>query len=124
MVPSISAYSKSGTSEMCSNIRSNTPARAQRRNRWKTLFHLPNAAGRSRQGDPVRTRHSTASRNSRLSLPVAPGSDALPGSTGATFSHTASLTTNRSRSSIPKPPPMRSLKHGQPAAGILNVNGP
>src|SRR4051795_12385872 len=31
---------------------------------------------------PVRTRHSTASRSSRLSLAVAPGSEALPGSSG------------------------------------------
>ena len=96
MVPSIRAYSKSGSSDTRSKRRSNTPARTQRRNRWNTLFQLPNPLGRSRQGDPVRTRHSTASRNSRLFLPVAPGSVALPGSNAATFAQTASLTTNRS----------------------------
>src|ERR687885_217486 len=96
MVPSIRAYSKSGSSDTRSKRRSNTPARTQRRNRWKTLFQRPNSFGRSRQGTPVRTRHSTASRNSRLSLPVTPGSVALPGSSGATFAQTASLTTNRS----------------------------
>ena len=29
----------------------------------KTLFHSPNRSGRSRHGAPVRTTHSTASRN-------------------------------------------------------------
>src|SRR3954466_7927722 len=101
MVPSIRAYSKSGSSDRQAKMRSNTPPFTQRRKRWKTLFHLPKAPGRSRQGAPVRTRHSTASRNSRLSLAVAPGSDALPGSSGAIFFHAVSLTTNRSRSSMP-----------------------
>ena len=95
MVPSIRAYSKSGSSDTRPKRRSKTPARTQRRNRWNTLFQRPNPLGRSRQGDPVRTRHSTASRNSRLSLPVAPGSVALPGSSEATLAQTASLTTNR-----------------------------
>src|SRR5215212_628852 len=96
MVPSIRAYSKSGSSDRQAKMRSNTPLFTQRRKRWKTLFQWPKAPGRSRQGAPVRTRHSTASRNSRLSLAVAPGSDALPGNSGATFSQAASSTTNRS----------------------------
>src|SRR3712207_3116328 len=98
MVPSTRAYSKSGSPDRHAKTRSNTPPSTQRRTRWKTLFHLPKAPGRSRQGAPVRTRRSTASRNSRLSFPVAPGSVGLPGSSGATFSHAASPTTNRSRS--------------------------
>src|SRR5690349_19873994 len=96
MVPSIRAYSKSGSSDTRPKRRSKTPALTQRRKRWNTLFQLPNPLVKSRQGDPVRTRHSTASRNSRLSLPVAPGSVALPGSSEATLAQTASLTTNRS----------------------------
>src|ERR687893_1410651 len=103
MVPSTRAYSKSGSPDRRWKTRSNTPSFTQRRNRWKTLFHLPKAPGRSRQGTPVRTRHSTASRNSRLSFPVAPGSVGLPGSSGATFSQAASPTTNRSRSSMHRP---------------------
>src|SRR3712207_4987409 len=103
MVPSTMAYSKSGSPDRQAKTRSDTPPFTQRRKRWKTLFHLPKAPGRSRQGTPVRTRHSTASRNSRLSLPVAPGSVGLPGSSGATFSQAASSTTNRSRSSMPRP---------------------
>src|SRR5215212_922848 len=95
MVPSTRAYSKYGSPDRKAKTRTNTPPFAQRRKRWKTLFHLPKAPGRSRQGTPVRTRHSTASRNSRLSFPVAPGSDALPGSSGATFSQAVSPTTNR-----------------------------
>src|SRR5918997_2386806 len=110
MVPSIRAYSKSGSADTRSKRRSKTPARTQRRNRWNTLFHLPNPLGRSRHGDPVRTRHSTASRNSRLSLAVTPLSDALPGNSDATFSQTASLTTNRSRSTPISTPPKRRLE--------------
>src|ERR687897_2512535 len=102
MVPSTRAYSKSGSPDRQAKTRSNTPPSTQRQKRWKTLFHLPKAPGRPRQGDPVRTRHSTASRNSRLSLPVAPGSVALPGSSAAIFAQTASPTTNRSRSSMPR----------------------
>src|SRR5215213_8552185 len=105
MVPSTRAYSKSGSPDRRSKSRSNTPARAQRRKRCKTLFQRPNAVGRSRHGRPVRTRHSTASRNSRLSFAVTPLSDALPGNSGATFSQTASLTTNRSRSTPAPTPP-------------------
>src|SRR5215218_7823111 len=103
MVPSTRAYSKSGSPDRQAKTRSNTPPFTHRRKRWKTLFHLPKAPGRSRQGTPVRTRHSTASRNSRLSFPVAPGSVGLPGSSGATFSQAVSPTTKRSRSSMPSP---------------------
>src|SRR5215217_7368404 len=124
MVPSTRAYSKSGSSDRHAKTRSKTPPLTQRRNRWKTLFQLPNPLGRSRQGTPVRTRHSTASRNSRLSLAVAPGSDALPGSSGAIFSQTASPTMNRDLSSIAPTPPKRRLKHDPSAGGILNVNRP
>src|SRR5829696_7002057 len=122
MVPSIRAYSKSGSPDRHAKTRSNTPPFTQRRKRWKTLFHLPKAPGRSRQGTPVRTRHSTASRNSRLSFPVAPGSVGLPGSSGATFSQAVSPTTNRVRFSTPRPPPKRSLDHGWRAVGNPNVN--
>src|SRR3954469_10817902 len=118
MVPSIRAYSKSGSSDRHAKTRSNTRPFTQRRNRWKTLFQRPKSPGRSRHGAPVRTRHSTASRNSRLSLAVAPGSDALPGNRGATFSQAASPTTNRTFSSIAPTPPKRSLNHGRSVGGI------
>jgi hypothetical protein len=71
--------------------RSNTPLQAQRRNRRKTVFQHPNASGRSRHGTPVRTSHSTASTNRRLSVPDRPGSPAFPGSSGSIRSHWASL---------------------------------
>src|SRR5215207_1988402 len=124
MVPSIRVYSKSGSSDRHAKMRSNTPPFTQRRKRWKTLFQWPKAPGRSRQGAPVRTRHSTASRNSRLSLAVAPGSDALPGNSGATFSQAASPTTNRAFSSIALTPPKRRLNHSRSAGGIPNVDRP
>src|SRR3982750_3424915 len=124
MVPSTRAYSKSGSSDRPSKTRAKTPPFTQRRKRWKTLFQWPKSLGRSRQGTPVRTRHSTASRNSRLSLAVAPGSEALPGNSGAIFSQTASPPMNRDVSSIAPTPPKRRLKHDPPAGGILNVNRP
>jgi hypothetical protein len=55
---------------------------------------LPNAFGRSRHGNPVRTRHKTASRNNRLSLPVAPLSPGLPGKSGLNRPQTSSEITN------------------------------
>ena len=61
-MPSIIAYSMSGSPETWSKRRSNTPSRAQRRNRLKLLFQLPNSEGRSRHGEPVRTRRNTASK--------------------------------------------------------------
>ena len=76
------------------------------------------------QGAPARTRHSTASRNSRLSSPVPPGSVGLPGSSGATFSQAVSPTTNRFRSSTPRPPPVRSLNHERRAVRTPTVNRP
>src|SRR3954454_4484416 len=118
MVPSIRAYSKSGSSDRHPKIRSKMPPFTQRRNRWKTLFQRPKAPGSPPRGAPAPPRHSTASRNSRLSLAVAPGSDALPGNRGATFSQAASPTTNRPCSSIAPTPPKRSLNHGRSVGGI------
>ncbi len=91
MVPSTRAYSKSGSPDSAVKMLSNTPLQAQRRNRRKTVFQRPNASGRSRHGTPVRTSHSTASRNKRLSVPDRPGSPALPGSSGSIRFHWASL---------------------------------
>ena len=91
MVPSMIAYSKSGSADKLAKIRSKVPFKAHRRKRWKTEFQLPNAAGRSRHGDPVRAIHSTASRNSRLFSPDRPGSPGLPAHSGATRSHCPSL---------------------------------
>lgn len=59
MVESTIRYSKSGSSDMASKMRHHTPLRLHRLKRRKTLFQSPNASGRSRQGDPVRTIHST-----------------------------------------------------------------
>jgi hypothetical protein len=47
------------------------------------VLQLPNRSGRSRHGLPVRAIHSTASRNSRLSLPLRPGSVGLPRQCGS-----------------------------------------
>ena len=70
----------SGSPDTASKSRSNTPSRAQRRNRRKALFQLPNPDGRSRHGKPARTRHNTTFRNSRVPAAVTPRSVALPGS--------------------------------------------
>src|SRR5205085_7361757 len=61
-----------------------------------TLFQFPNKGGRSRHGLPVRTIHSTASTNRRLSLPLRPGSPGLPRQRGSIFAHWASVSTKRS----------------------------
>jgi hypothetical protein len=39
----------------------------------KTVFHLPNSSGKSRQGLFVRAIHKTAFMKSQQSLPVRPG---------------------------------------------------
>src|SRR5208283_1589820 len=115
MVASTMAYSISGSSETASNSRFQTPAFTQSRKRVYTLFQWPNVGGRSRQGLPVRAIHNTASTNSRLFLPLRPGSPGLPRHSGSIFAHRASVKTNRS---IP------SLNHSQARMRILNPNRP
>ena len=82
-----------------------------------TLFQRPNPCGRSRQGEPVRMRHSTASRNSRLSAPERPGSPALPGSNDATRSHCSSFRIKRFKTDLP----FAVLNQISNAAGIPEV---
>src|ERR1700752_1212801 len=115
MVASTMAYSMSGSSETASNNRFQTSAFTPSRKRVNTLFQWPNEGGRSRQGLPVRAIHSTASTNSRLSLPRRPGSPGLPRQSGSIFAHWASVKTNRS---------IRSLNHTQARMRILNPNRP
>ena len=52
MVESTIKYSKSGSSDIASKIRHQTPLRLQRLKRRNTLFQSPNASGRSRQESP------------------------------------------------------------------------
>src|SRR5665811_33998 len=96
MVESIIRYSKSGSSDIASNIRYQTPLMLHRLKRRNTLFQSPNASGRSRQGEPVRTIQSTPSTNIRLSRPVEPFWSGRPIISGAIRSHAASLKTKRS----------------------------
>src|SRR3954451_18217413 len=105
MVASTMAYSISGSSEAASKSRLKTSAFTQSRYRLKTVFQRPNAAGKSRQGLPVRAIHNTASTNRRLSAPLRPGSDFFPRQCGSIFAHWVSVSTNRS---------IASLKHGFP----------
>src|SRR5271166_4691955 len=56
IVPSIMAYSKSGSPDNALNRISKTPFTAQRRKRRKIEFHRPNSGCRSRQGEPVRSK--------------------------------------------------------------------
>ena len=80
MVPSTNTYSKSASADSSRKTFSKTSLSAQRRKRRNTEFHSPNSAGRSRHGAPVRAIQRTASRKSRLSLAVRPGSLSFPGS--------------------------------------------
>ncbi|MGY3387447.1 transposase InsO family protein [Bradyrhizobium sp. USDA 3311] len=87
---------KSGSSASASNMRSQTPLALHRLKRRNTLFHSPNASGRSRQGEPVRTIHNTPSTNMRLSRPVEPRWSGRPMIKQEIRSHCASLRTSRS----------------------------
>ena len=69
MVASTVTYSMSGSSDIASKMRHQTPLRLHRRN---ALFRSPNTSGRSRQGEPVRMIHGTPSTNIKLSHPVEP----------------------------------------------------
>jgi hypothetical protein len=118
IVPSIIAYSKSGSPDKLLKIVSNTPFCAQRRKRLKVEFQHPNSGCKSRQGDPVRAIHKIASRKSRLFAPLRPGSPGFPGRTGATRSHCASFKTVRSKVALH----LRALNQNPRVKGILNVN--
>src|SRR6202022_960982 len=72
MVESTIRYSKSGSPDIASKMRHQTPLRLHRLKRRKTRFQPPGGSGRARQGEPVRTIHSTPSTNIRLSRPVEP----------------------------------------------------
>src|ERR1700727_2506801 len=95
MVESTIRYSKSGSSDIASKIRHQTPLMLHRLKRRNTLFQSPNASGRSRQGEPVRTIHSTPSTNIRLSRPAEPFWSGRPMISGAIRFHAASLKTSR-----------------------------
>src|SRR3954454_8683217 len=97
MVPSMITYSKSASSDNTAKICSKTPRLVHLRNRLKTEFHWPKDSGRSRQGAPTRTIHSTASRKRRLSAADCPGSPTFPGRRGSTRSHCSSRKTIRSK---------------------------
>ena len=55
------------------------------------LCQLPSSGGKSRQGEPVRAIHRTASINLRLSVAVTPLSLALPGNIASILAHLALL---------------------------------
>jgi hypothetical protein len=124
MVPSMIAYSKSGSSDKLVKRLSKTPFCAHRRKRRKTEFQRPNFSCRSRQGAPVRAIHKTASRNSRLSAADRPGAPGLPGSSGAIRCHCTSLKTFRSKADLH----FSALNQISPLKGIpldhMNVHRP
>ena len=66
------------TSLEAPSTRANTPLSRRSARRRQTELPLPNPSGRSRRGLLVRTIHNTASRTSRPSGPVRPGSLLLP----------------------------------------------
>lgn len=71
------------------------PLRDHRLKRVNTLFHLPNADGRSRQGAPVRKIQSTASTKRRLSSPARPLSPSLPETRFNIRDHCTSVSSRR-----------------------------
>lgn len=114
-------YSKSASSDTAAKMRSHTPLVAQRLNRRKALFQRPKASGRSRQGAPVRTIHSTPSTNMRLSRPVKPGPPGRPETKPETRAHCSSVNTRRSivaKAALRK----AALNHSGAQNGILSVH--
>ena len=91
MVESMITYSKSGSLAKALKRLAHTPFFDHRGKRRQTLFQLPNAGGKSRQGAPVRAIHKTASMNRRSSRPVAPQSPFLPGIRSLMYSHYRSV---------------------------------
>ena len=90
-VASIINHSKSGSSITTDNKRSHTPLSRQRLNRRCTFKPSPYAGGRSRHGAPVRSIHTTALMNFRLSLATPPQSPGFPGKWGASISQAWSV---------------------------------
>ena len=123
MVASTMAYSRSGSSATASNKRGQTSAFTQSRKRAKTLFQCPNEGGRSRHGLPVRTIHSTASTNRRLSLPLRPGSPGLPSQSGSIFAHWASVKTKRSIQRLNHSQAWMRIPESQQAVAMRGVMG-
>ncbi len=91
IVPSMIIDSKSGSSARAVKMRSHTPALAQRRKRFHTLFQFPKNGDRSRHGVPVRAIQTIASTNSRLSSPDRPGSPGFPGTRSSMRLHCSSV---------------------------------
>jgi hypothetical protein len=89
-VLSISNDSKSRSFLTAWITRCHTLFLPQRENRVYVPCQLPNAGSTPRHGLPVRAIHGTASTNSRLSLPLAPGSPASPDSKSRIRSHGSS----------------------------------
>src|SRR3954470_3752722 len=117
MVESTIRYSKSGSSDIASKIRHQTPLMLHRLKRRNTLFQSPNTSGRSRQGEPVRTIQSTPSTNIRLSRPVEPFWSGRPMIRPEIRSQSAS--SNTKRSITPKTAsPKAVLNHTSPKPGI------
>ena len=123
IVPSMSAYSKSGSWDKARKSLSNTPLSAHRRKRFQMENHFPKQSGRSRHGAPVRTTHKTPSTKRRLSSPGRPGSPLLPGRRGAIRSHWTSVRTVRIKADLH----FSALNQLSPSSGIpvpMNVYSP
>jgi hypothetical protein len=71
IVPSMSAYSKSASSDKAAKIRSNTPSSARRRKRFHTDDHLPKLSGESAPRNASAHNHETASINSSRPAEIA-----------------------------------------------------
>jgi len=95
IVLSMNTARSCGSALRCCSSPSQRSERVQRRNRTKVVCQLPSSAGKSRQGAPVRSTHSTASMNRRLSFAWRPGSPGLPGSSGSMNAHWAAVSSWR-----------------------------
>ncbi len=72
------------------------PLCSQLRNRWYTVSHFPQSAGKSRQGLPARVWYSTASTNMRSpKIEGRPTRGRISASTASIWAHRASVRIRR-----------------------------
>ena len=77
-VPSTHTHSKSNSSDKALKTCPETPRFVIRRNFTTTLFQLPKRTGRSRRGDPVRSRQSAATGKAGCPPPCLRGQTSCP----------------------------------------------
>ena len=120
IVPSIIAYSKSGSPDKTLKIRSNTPFFAHRRNRLNTEFHGPNSSGRS----PRRTDADFPQDSLKEEAIVVGGTTGITVLAGQQTLQTFPLVFSENKPQHPIFPFNRKSFNRRPCPTLTSVNGP